>query len=463
MLQRASLFHFVRLSAPLATSYSPLTTSYSLLATKIWLKIRGLYAMQKKNLVIIGAGASGLMAASELCQHYNVTILEARNRIGGRIHSQQSSTTPFIIETGAEFIHGKLPITLQLLKEAGIRYVPMEGNMYRKEKGKWNEQTDFVEGWDKLVKQMGKLEKDMTMHEFLDTYFAGDKYTELRRHTTAFAEGFDIADIKKASVKALYREWSHEQDVVYRVPEGYSSLMVYLQQECENKGCKILMNQLVKQIDWDNQGATVHTINEDKFSADKIIVTIPVNLLQLSAGRASINFTPPLDGQVKAANEVGVGAVIKVIFFFKKAFWEKDTGFIFSNEVIPTWWTQLPDRTPVLTGWLGGPKAERLSDHSEEDIIEKGLHSLSSIFELTIDELKENLTETHVFNWQQDEFARGAYTYNMPGSSKARECLNESIDGIIYFAGEAMYDGASPGTVEAALATGKDISARLLR
>lgn len=414
-------------------------------------------------MIITGGGAAGLMAAHELIGHYNIILLEARSRLGGRIRSQLLPGSARIMEAGAEFIHGNLPLTMQLLKQAGISYVPVQGAMYRREKGRWEEQEEMIEGWGLLLQRMKKVKADMTMHDFLQQYFAGDEYSDLRRHAVAYTEGFDIADVKEVSVRALYKEWSQEdQDENFRIPAGYGALIRFLQEECEKKGCRIITNSTVRQIDWEANDVTVYTL-EEKYQAQKAIITVPVSVLQKAGGKASINFTPPLDTYIKAANEIGMGSVIKIVLRFYRAFWKEDTGFVFSDEMIPTWWTQLPDTSPVLTGWAGATKAKQLSGHSDEEILQVALLSLASVFEKPLDELKENLEESHVFNWQQEKEALGAYCYATPGTAAARQLLNTPVADTIFFAGEGLYEGASAGTVEAALISGKETAAKLLK
>ena len=89
--------------------------------------------MITQSIVIVGAGAAGLIAANKLSATFNITVLEARDRIGGRINTLTIQDQ--IIEGGAEFIHGNLPVTLQLLKDAQINYVAVKGEMYRKKNG----------------------------------------------------------------------------------------------------------------------------------------------------------------------------------------------------------------------------------------------------------------------------------------------------------------------------------------
>src|ERR1700754_1607011 len=112
-----------------------------------------------QHILIVGAGAAGLMAARELsAAGHAVTILEADNRIGGRMQTLTGTGFSKPIEAGAEFIHGKLPLTLQLLDEAGIKYAPIEGKMLRIQNGKWIAQEEFTVGWDELMEHLQQLQ-----------------------------------------------------------------------------------------------------------------------------------------------------------------------------------------------------------------------------------------------------------------------------------------------------------------
>ena len=210
--------------------------------------------MEKETVIIIGGGAAGLMASKELAGAYNIIILEASHRLGGRIWSKQTlAHSPVIKEAGAEFIHGHQKQTIQLLNDAGIQYVPVEGKLYRKENGEWKEQSEMVEGWNGLLTQMKKIKQDMSLQDFLVTCFSGNDQVALRRHAVDFAEGFDLADIKTVSVKSLYDEWSNEEEENFRIPAGYGALIHFLEDACEKKGCRILTNHTVKQIDWEKK------------------------------------------------------------------------------------------------------------------------------------------------------------------------------------------------------------------
>lgn len=418
--------------------------------------------MSDQSVIIVGGGICGLMAARMLAAKYNVTIIEYRNELGGRIRSFPLAGAQGCIEAGAEFVHGDLPETLQLLKEAGLDHVKAEGKMLRKKGKEWIEEEEMVEGWDTLLEHMKNQDPDLTMQQLLDEKFPGDKYSDFRRQIRQFVQGFDVAEPEKVSVKSLYREWSAEEQN-YRIPEGYSALIRFLENDCVEKGCSIVTGQAVRQIDWQKNDVTAYTASGEKFRAEKMVVTVPISVLRDVSGVCSINITPPVDDYVKASLEIGFGTVIKIIIDFAKPLWKPGTAFILSDEAIPTWWTQYPLENNLLTGWAGGPTADRLAHHSDEELLQIGINSLSRIFDLAQDELRNNVRQSFVFNWKKYGETLGAYSYATPDSTKARQLLNTPLEDSLFFAGEGLYDGKDSGTVEAALVSGKIVAERLLR
>ncbi|HEX6427469.1 MAG TPA: NAD(P)/FAD-dependent oxidoreductase [Niastella sp.] len=415
------------------------------------------------SILIIGAGASGLIAARRLsAAGHPVTVLEANDRIGGRIHTIQPTGFVRPIEAGAEFMHGKLPLTMQLLKEAGVDYQPVAGKMIRVKNGQWSEQEEFVEGWDELMHRMATLQTDMTLADFLQQYFSEEKYTPLRRSVQRFAEGFDVADIHQASVLGIRDEWMHEQDEQYRIRGGYQQLIQYLQKASIANGCIIHTSCTVKTIRWQTNHVEAVTASGKVFTGQKVIITVPLGVLQAGPQHTeAISFEPAIETHMEALQQIGFGAVVKVILQFSEAFWlrnGKEAGFLLSEETIPTWWTLLPDTDPILTGWLGGPPTARFREAGEETIIQHAIQSLANIFLLPAAAIKALLTASHVVRWQNDRYSLGAYSYNKLFTTLARQLLNEPVQNTLFFAGEAMYEGINGGTVEAALVSGVEIS-----
>ena len=414
----------------------------------------------QQTIIIIGAGAAGLMAARILsAAGHTVTVLEANDRVGGRIHTIHPAGFTQPIEAGAEFVHGKLSHTMELLKEAGVEYQAVAGKMIQVKNGRWSDQEEFVEGWDELMDRMADLKEDMTLADFLQQYFRDDKYAPLRKSAQRFAEGFDVADPQYVNVFSVRDEWMNEQEEQYRIPGGYNQLITFLQNACKANGCVIHTSCVVKAVRWQPGRVEVATANGQTFTAQKLIVTVPLGVLQAPADHSTaVLFEPAIDAQ--AVQQIGFGAVVKVVLQFSTPFWleyRKDIGFLLSEEAIPTWWTQLPDTTPVLTGWVGGPQAVRFRDTDEQAIVEQALQSLANIFSMQVEQLKGLLTASHVVKWQTNAFSLGAYSYSKLLTASARKSLNEPVKDTIYFAGEALYNGEAGGTVEAALSSGSSV------
>lgn len=418
--------------------------------------------MERQHIIIVGAGASGLIAATELSEKCDVTVLETNSRTGGRIRTFPTQSGDGIIEPGAEFVHGDTPITTRLIKEAGLKTMKLDGKMLRKEGKEWTEEKDMIEGWDELVEKMKGQRKDMTMDDFIQKHFADDKYADLRRHIRAFVQGFDVADTSEVSVQSLYKEWSNESGQ-FRIETGYGSLIDYLENKCRENGCRILTGETVRQIDWQKNEVTVYSSGGNKYQGNKVVITLPASVLKNLNGRASINLTPPADEYINAFRRIGFGTVIKVIFEMKEKIWKNKTGFIFSNEMIPTWWTQYPINNNLISGWAGGPAASRLSQHSDEEILEIAVISLANIFEVPGSEMSNKIKHSYIFNWSKYDESLGAYSFSTPESMSAREILNSPIAGTVYFAGEGLYDGAYSGTVEAAFSSGSKTAAGILK
>jgi monoamine oxidase len=274
------------------------------------------------KIIIVGAGVTGLFTARELsAQGYEITILEASDRLGGRIHTIHNSSFTQSVEKGVEFIHGDLPLTIQLLEEAQIKYIPVEGKMIRIVNGEWKTQHDFAVGWDELMRKMNEVRNDMTMDEFLEKNFSEEKYKELRKSVLRFAQGFDLADTSKASVLSLREEWMGEEDEQFRIPGGFDQLINYLEKQCLSLGCVIHTSMPAAEIKWKKNKVTVTTSGKQIYHGDKLVVTTSLGLLQKEP--PNINFQPTIDQYFEAAKKIGFGTVVKVVLEFKKPFWEE--------------------------------------------------------------------------------------------------------------------------------------------
>jgi monoamine oxidase len=149
----------------------------------------------KESIIIVGAGAAGLMAARVLGDEgYHVNILEARTRPGGRIDTRFAEGS-HPIEAGAEFIHGELPLTDKLIKESGCRKKAMKGKMYQLRHGVVYEDELLNDQWEQFVQALKALDENITIWEFLTQKFPGDEYHVLRTAIKHYVEGYDAADV----------------------------------------------------------------------------------------------------------------------------------------------------------------------------------------------------------------------------------------------------------------------------
>jgi len=413
------------------------------------------------DIIIIGAGAAGLNAARILSKAgKSVLVLETRDRIGGRIHTAMKTPFSKPVETGAEFMHGKLPKTTALIEEARVGYRKGEGRMWSVEAGHLEEGGGFDNYWNDLIKALKKLDHDIPIAVFLTNYFPGDTYKDMRQSVTKFVQGFDAADPNKASAFALREEWTSDEDLTgYHIIGGYSQLMNHLQKEAMNHGAVFHLAHEVSEIHWKKNEIKAITTKGKEFRAGSVIITIPPAVLKTSA----LKFTPAIPEYAQAIQQIETGGVIKFLVEFHEAYWEKENAplrympelhFLFSDATVPTWWSQQPDTTPLLTGWLSGPITATVTK-SEEELKDEAFESLAYLLNCDKDELKSKIKAMQVINWMKDPFSLGAYAYRTVDTPDAMKTLTKPVVGTIYFAGEAYYDGSEMGTVEAALACGE--------
>lgn len=415
----------------------------------------------KYDVIIIGAGAAGLLATRDLAKAgYHVCILEAAGIAGGRISTiKENFQDP--VEAGAEFIHGKLPLTFKILKEARLSYEVVEGKMIGVQNGNWQTEEHNAH-WDEFMKRLGKLKTDITILQFLEENFSNAEYLQLRQAVQRFSEGFDLADISKASILSIKDEWKDIEKKQYRIKGGYIQLIDHLVNCCRQLNAEIYYNACVNKIEYETGNATVYTNDSKEFQANKLIITVSAGILQ----SGTIQFKPELTDHAVAIQGLGFGAVIKFLLDFKTCFWKEfddETGFLLTDEEIPTWWTQLPSENNLLTGWLGGPNATKKIFEPEASLLQTALISLSSIFRIPPAMLQEELINYKIINWLNQPFVKGGYSYNTLHSKKAINILSSPVEDTIYFAGEAISKSESQGTVESALHSGHEAAKVLIK
>jgi monoamine oxidase len=420
---------------------------------------------QLTDFLIVGAGAAGLMTARELARAgKRVTIVEARDRCGGRIYPLPIDEFGYPAEGAAEFVHGAAPVTRSLMREARLSLAPRGGTRWSTRTGTLLPDASSLPHADRFYRALEAVKADLPIAEFLETHFADRQFDELRRSITRTVEGYDAADPRRASTLALRDEWMARDEGQHgRIAEGYGALVEYLASQCRSYGVAIHLGAAVTAIDEARGRIAARSDDGAWFEADAAILTVPPPLL------SEIALPPAARERAAAAADIGFGNVVKILLRFATKWWADhggrdlaDLSFLLSDATVPTWWTQHPDEYPVLTGWFAGPKADRVSSLSQAELVDMGVASLAEIFDLPMDRISRDLVASRAINWGNDPLARGAYSYATPKTREAQSLLKRLDGDAVFFSGEALYAGPDMGTVEAALASGRETAQTIL-
>jgi len=422
--------------------------------------------MKHFQVVVIGAGASGLMAARMLAESgKSVLILEARDRIGGRMHTLQLPSFSVPIEAGAEFLHGDVSLTKAIVDEARLDTWSAQGNAWSIENNQASLTSYFADEFEEFIQKLNELEEDTTIGTFLHAHFSAPHYQKLRDDIIHFVEGYDAADVTKASAFALRDEWSETDGEQRHLIEGYGRVAQYLMTRAAEHGAQLLLQYPIHAIEVLNDRARVLARSGESFEADRVIMTVPPAVLQKE--KTLLGCLP--QAHQEAIHTIETGNVIKFVVEFRQKLWQEGYGssrqfdqlhFLFSDAAIPTWWTQHPRDTNIITGWLAGPRSTSSIDLTAPE--EQMITSLSYIFNLSPLEVKRQMKAKLIIDWKNDEWARGAYAYKTLSTTAALQTLSQPIGNILYLAGEAYNAGKEMGTVEAALKSGMTVAKQIL-
>lgn len=418
------------------------------------------------DVIVIGAGAAGLAAARTLAQaRKSVTVLEARDRIGGRVHTLSDDRCAAPIELGAEFIHGTATETFDLLREAHAAVIGEGGSSWeRTDRGLQSSHEPF-ESVHEIIDAVDPNAPDESVESFLRR-FANDKRLRAGvRWTRRLVEGFDAADPADASIQAIAEEWKGSaslQSAQFRPSSGYAPLIHALASTLSSATAHITLETIVESIEWQRGHVRVRARRFGEpieHEASKLIITAPVSLLQ----RDWIVFTPPLPPETQSAIEsIAMGPVIKLVLRFADPFWTElmdgrmtDAGFFFGGSTaFPTFWTTYPIISPLLIAWAAGPRAMQFANADENHIVRQAINDLAHIFELPAHDISTRIESVYLHDWQRDPYALGAYSYVKVGGFGARKILSKPIEDTLYFAGEATASHGEAGTVAGALISG---------
>jgi monoamine oxidase len=437
------------------------------------------------EILIIGAGAAGLLAACELSRaKLRVIVLEARDRIGGRINTHHKSGLPVPIELGAEFVHGRSPKVLSIIERAQLDLREVPNWHWQLRNGVLVKSNEFWSELEDLMEQMKRVKAvDQSFADFLRAYYSDGYVNEVKSIATLYVEGFHAARVDRISVLGLNKTNEAADrihgDRQFRISEGYGALAQWLHDYATSHGAGFRLNTIVEEVQWRRGHVNVITRSEGQFQqyqAARLLITLPLPVLQDVKG--ALRFVPEVPQKRSAARKLSMGHVVKIVFHFRESFWErlslpskdgeatslKNLSFIHApSEALPTWWTTLPVRAPVIVGWSGGSCAEELSLEGDQFVINQALESLSRIVKMPRKEIEDLLEESYMQNWRRDPFSVGAYSYIPVNGLDAPEELAQPIDDTLFFAGEATNTEGHHGTVHGALATGSRAAKEITR
>ena len=435
--------------------------------------------MSSYDVIIIGAGAAGLAAAAELGRAgQSVCVLEARDRIGGRIHTRHEPQAPVPLELGAEFIHGQAPVTMRWLERANATAMDTVQSRWSLRDGVLRDGDDMFEQMRAGLRRVRKPKRDMPFKQFLDSHAARILSQPVREFACMLVQGFDAADAQRVSTLDILEEWAGQAAAdapTLRPVNGYSVLMGALLSAVNQSQVRIQLNTLVRGVTWRRGRVEIEAILSGRtvrYDASRAIITLPLGVLQSTPEHAgAVRFEPPLKARQSALDLLAMGPVLKVLLQFQTRFWEQlDHGryrraafFHAPGAPFPTVWTSLPLRAALLTAWSAGPNAQRLSALNDDELIATALSSLETMFGRRAG-VRDQFQGASFHNWQTDPFARGAYSYVLAGGTGARKALARPLLGTLFFAGEAAdVERGSGGTVAGALQSGERVARQVLR
>lgn len=434
------------------------------------------WGMFDAEVAVIGAGAAGLAAFQHLrTAGCDAVLIEARDRIGGRIFTESVAGWPLPVELGAEFIHGAPP---ELLPWAAPE--PDSQRSWAVRDGQLLPAPEFAGGADAVFERLHRIDPaapDQSFAGFLD--HQSDLPAEACQGALAFIEGFEAADPRRISVRALQREFAEEEEWAgpRRPRGGYGAWLNALA-----PAGGITLGAVVQRVHWGRGGVEIEALRHGhphRWHVRRAILTLPLSLLQSSLETAApVAFEPPLEAKRAALNLLAMGGARRVTLRFGEPVWARcrddagtlmnDLGFLFANGFaegrIPVWWVAPGSSASAaqITGWLGARRAWALAGLSPARIGDIALDSLSTLLRLHRGELENALLGVHTHDWEADPFALGAYSYAVAGGADAFAALAAPLEAALFFAGEATDNSGANATVQGALRSGYRAAAEVL-
>lgn len=415
--------------------------------------------------VVIGAGVSGLTAATLLRQEgQSVVVLEARDRVGGRLHTER--VNGFTTDLGASWIHGidnspvekmclalGMPMTeftMGSFQPGGrpIVYFDPQGKPLSNSEAEAfiSDVTDFDEFLAETIRTipLGSSYADAVTQALAQTGWDVPRKERVREFMQHRTEEQDGAHYTLIDAHGLDNEEVEGDEVVF--PNGYDELATGLAHKLDVR----LEHEVVK-IVWGGDGVLIHTRTET-FSAKQVVITVPVGVLQ--SGAFSIEPALPVSTS-QALASFTMNDFEKIIMRFDTKFWDECVYAFRRQGSAGDWWHSWYDLTnlhgtPTLLTFAAGPCAIETRSWSDADVTESVLSSLREIY-------GDAVIRPHTFHrtqWKDDPYARGAYSYLSVGSDmSAYANLSAPVGNVLHIAGEATWED-DPATVTAAMMSG---------
>lgn len=419
-----------------------------------------------QRVLVIGAGLAGLAASRELKQAgHQVVVLEARDRIGGRIWT--SNKWPDLpLDLGATWIHGGTgnPIT-DLANQLGAsrlvtsyeRTVIYNTNGQILSEAEEAQLDSIREQVFYMLRKAQDSDADISVRQavaLLEKKFAGNP-AALRFLNFCLSGG--IEQEYAGSASRLSAHWYDSvkefdgDDVLFA--QGFKIIAEHLAQDVDIK-----LSQVVKEIRWQESEVRVRT-TDNEFVADRVVVTLPLGVLQHN----DVRFVPELpEAKRNAISKLGMGVLNKCYLRFPQAFWPDDMDWL---EYVPeqhgewTEWVSFKRATqlPVLLGFNAADHGREIEAWSDGQIVASAMETLKTIFGANIPQP----IDYQITRWASDPFTRGSYSYNAIGSTpKMRGALANPLNGQLFFAGEATnrdYFGTAHGAYLSGLRAARDV------
>ena len=424
----------------------------------------------RTDVIVVGAGAAGLAAARDLNQAgRRVIIVEARERIGGRVHTVHERGSPLPIELGAEFVHGEAEDTFSIIRAARLIVDELPDDHRWARRGRLDDIPDFWGLVNRVRRDMARRLRRSPRADFsFADYLEKAKLPSGQRQMLVdFVQGYHAAYADRISIRSLAAGDEETQDAAgnrqFRIVGGNDALMYWLLSGLDPDRSEVRLGTTATRLQWKRNEVTLECRSLagtplEPLRARAAVITVPQAVLQ----SRSLRIEPAVPQVERAIEKLEPGQVFKAVLRFREAFWDDDLNFMHSRDCdVPTWWTAKPAKVPVLTGWCGGARADTMLDEGESGRIDRSLDALARVMDIPRREIDGQLESWRQHDWRADPFSRAAYTYVGVGGVPAQKALSRPVQQTLCFAGEAT-DAEQTGTVAGAIASGRKAARQLV-